>query len=358
MSLLDEVVEVSGAVVVSADSSVLLRFPPNAVPSRSLLRVTRYDRASYAPPQPPLGTRAGETLLSVDLTTVDGRPVPVLLRDVELCVRYTRGDLDAGDGEASRLQLGRFDEGSSRWDVPRAEHDVNVGTICATSLRLSIWSFFTEIRSGTGSAFAWWWFLLGAVVSIIVAALITWLVRRRKPVAARWRQVLRDETGSALARLSRQVRGAPNPGVDYWERAASALRSVQQHIMRTAGRIESEPNGHGLGRSQIPSALDAALDAIRASTLADRLPLLNQIVSTALEGERVFSQEVDRALSDATTAVVADLLDTVQAFRLTHYVAARALDDPSSLFDAPSVVAPAVGASEPLRLQGEISALR
>ena len=358
VSLLDEVVEVSGAVVVSADSSVLLRFPPNAVPSRSLLRVTRYDRASYAPPQPPLGTRAGETLLSVDLTTVDGRPVPVLLRDVELCVRYTRGDLDAGDGEASRLQLGRFDEGSSRWDVPRAEHDVNVGTICATSLRLSIWSFFAEIRSGTGSAFAWWWFLLGAVVSIIVAALITWLVRRRKPVAARWRQVLRDETGSALARLSRQVRGAPNPGVDYWERAASALRSVQQHIMRTAGRIESEPNGHGLGRSQIPSALDAALDAIRASTLADRLPLLNQIVSTALEGERVFSQEVDRALSDATTAVVADLLDTVQAFRLTHYVAARALDDPSSLFDAPSVVAPAVGASEPLRLQGEISALR
>ena len=128
--------------------------------------------------------------------------------------------------------------------------------------------------------------------------------------------------------------------------------------MRTAARIENEPSGYGPGRSQVPSALDAALDAIRASTLADRPPLLNQIVSTATEGERVFSQEIDRALADAPTAVVADLLDTVQAFRLSRYVAARALEDPSSLFDAPSVVAPGAGATEPLRLQGEVSALR
>ena len=107
----------------------------------------------------------------------------VLLREVELCVRYTRGDLDAGDGDASRLQLGRFDEGSSLWEVPRAEHDVNVGTVCATTLRLSIWSFFAEIRAT--SAFAWWWLLLGAAVSIIVAAVVAWLVRRRQPVATR-----------------------------------------------------------------------------------------------------------------------------------------------------------------------------
>ena len=210
--------------------------------------------------------RAGETVLNVSLSTLDGRPVPMLLRDVELCVRYTRGDLDAGDGEASRLQLGRFDEGSSRWEVPRAEHDANVGTICATTLHLSIWSFFAEIRAGAGSAFAWWWFLLGAAVSIIIAGVVARLVRRRKAVAARWRQVLRDESGAALARLSRQVRGAPDPEVDYRGRAASAIRSVQQDIMRTAARVESEASG--LGRSQIPSTLDAALDAVRASTLA------------------------------------------------------------------------------------------
>ena len=359
VTLLDEFIPVSGGLIVSSDSSVLLRFPPNAIPTTSFLRVTRLDAASDAPARPPSGTRAGETLLSVSLTTLDGRPVPVLLRDVELCVRYTGGDLDAGDGEASRLKLGRFDEGSSRWEVPRAEHDVNVGTICATTPRLSIWSFFAEIRVGAASAFAWWWWLLlVAAVSIIVAAVMARLVRRRKPVVALWRQVLRDETGSALARLSRQVRGAPNPEVDYWDRAASAIRSVQQDIMRTAARIESEPSGHGPDQPRIPSALDAALDAIRTSTLADRPPLLNQIVSTATEGERVFSHEIDRALADAPTAVVAELLHSVQALRLSRYVAARALDDPSSLFDAPSVVAPGARATEPLRLQGEISALR
>ena len=417
VTLLDELIPVSGGLIVSSDSSVLLRFPPNAIPTTSFLRVTRLDAASDAPARPPSGTRAGETLLSVSLTTLDGRPVPVLLRDVELCVRYTGGDLDAGDGEASRLKLGRFDEGSSRWEVPRAEHDVNVGTICATTPRLSIWSFFAEIRVGAASAFAWWWLLLVAAVSIIVAAVMARLVRRRKPVVALWRQVLRDETGSALARLSRQVRGAPNPEVDYWDRAASAIRSVQQDIMRTAARIESEPSGHGPDRPRIPSALDAALDAIRTSTLAevdywdraasairsvqqdimrtaariesepsghgpdrpripsaldaaldairtsafgetDRPPLLNQIVSTATEGERVFSHEIDRALADAPTAVVAELLHSVQALRLSRYVAARALEDPSSLFDAPSVVAPGARATEPLRLQGEISALR
>ncbi len=358
VTLLDALIPVSGGLIVSSDSSVLLRFPPNSVPTTSVLRVTRLDAASDAIPSPPAGTRPGETVLNVSLSTLDGRPVPVLLRDVELCVRYTRGDLDAGEGEASRLQLGRFDEESSRWEVPRAEHDVNVGTICATTQRLSIWSFFAEVRVGAGSAFAWWWLLLGAAVSIIVAAVVARLVRRRKPVAARRRQVLRDETGSALARLSRQVRGAPDPEVDYGDRAISAIRGVQQDIMRTAARIESEPSGHGPGRSQIPSALDASLDAVRASTLADRPPLLNQIVSTATEGERVFSQEIDRALADAPTAVVADLLDTVQAFRLSRYVAARALDDPSSLFEAPSMVAPGPGAIEPLRLEGEISALR
>ena len=355
--LLDALIPVSGGLIVSSDSSVLLRFPPNSVPTMSVLRVTRLDAASDAIPSPPPGTRAGVTVLNVSLSTLDGRPVPLLLRDVELCVRYTRGDLDAGDGEASRLQLGRFDEGSSRWEMPRAELDVNVGTICATTLRLSIWSFFAEIRVGAGSAFAWWWLLLGAAV-IIVAAVIAWLVGRRKPVVARWRQVLRDETGAALARLTRQARGAPNQEVDYGDRAASAIRSVQQDIMRTAARIESGPSGHGPGRSQIPSALDAALDAVRASALADRPALLNQIVSTAAEGERVFSQEIDRALADDPPAVVADLLDTVHAIRLSHYVAARALDDPSSLFDAPSVVATGAGATEPLRLQGEISALR
>ena len=179
--LLDEFVGLSGGVFLSSDGSVRLRFPPGAVPSESIVRVTGVDTAASPPPRPPLATRAGETVLYVGLTTLDGRPVPVLLRDVELCVRYTTGDLDAGDGEASRLSLGRFDEGSLRWDVPRNELADSEGMVCATTLRLSVWTFLAEAGDAGWPGLGWWWApVVGGGVAV-GGGTVALLMRRRKP---------------------------------------------------------------------------------------------------------------------------------------------------------------------------------
>ena len=380
--LLAEIVEVSGGVFLSRDGSVRILLPPGAVPSDSAVRVTRVDTVAYPPPRPPLGTRAGETVLYVGLTTLDGRPVPVLLRDVELCVRYTTGDLDAGDGEASRLRLGRFDEGSLRWDLPRSKLDDGEGMVCATTLRLSVWTFFAEAGDGGWPGRGWWWTpVIGGGIALGGGTTV-WLMRRRRPATPHGQSALAYETPVIETpiippQLDRQIEIVEQPPahqretamaareagdvpdearVDYAARASSAIRELQEHIMRAAAHIASALGAQP--SENISATLDGVLNDIRASSLEERTSLLQLVVSTAIRGERVYDRETDRALGALPTDATISLLTAVRAFRLSRYVATRALHDPLCLFDAPAVAGDGSGPSGHLRLRGEISALR
>ena len=385
--LLEEIVGVSGGVFLSRDGSVHMLFPPGAVPSDSVVRVTRVDTAASPPPRPPLATRAGETVLYVGLTTLDGRPVPVLLRDVELCVRYTTGDLDAGDGEASRLSLGRFDEGSLRWDVPRNKLDDGEGMVCATTLRLSVWAIFAEVGGGAWPGLGWWWApVIGGGVVVVGGGIVVgggvaaWRMRRRKPATPHGQSAPTYETPVIKAptnppRLDQQVEvvdqapaqesataqsevtdAADEARVDYAARASTTLQELQRLVMRADANIASV-----LGPrppQDIPSLLDSVLNDIRASSLEQRASLLQRVVSTSTRGESVYDREVDRVIRAFPTDATTSLLSAVRAFRISRYVATRALHDPLSLFDAPAIAGDRSGPSGHLRLRGEVSALR
>ena len=391
--LLEEVVGLSGGVFLSRDGSVHLLFPQGAVPSDSTVRVTRVDTIAYSPPKPPLGTRAGETVLYVGLTTLDGRPVLVLLRDAEMCVRYTAGDLDAGDGEASRLILGRFDDGSLRWDVPRNKLDDGEGMACATTLRFSVWTFFAESGDGGWPGLGWWWILvIGGGIIAAGGGPMVWLARRRSPITPHDRPAPAQENTvsepsvieSTVIPPRQDPRDSPlneapedqapdqesesaiiegevaetteRARVDYAGRASATLQALQGHNIRASANIASVL---GTQPSQdIPSMLDSVLNDIRASSLDARTALLQMVVSTSARGERAYDKEIDQVVrafpADATTS----LLSALRAFRMSRYVATRAMHNPLSLFDAPAIADDGDGPAGRLRLSGEVSALR
>ena len=316
------------------------------------------------PPRPPPGTRAGETLLEIRLTTLDGRPVPVLLKEVALCVRYSAGDLEPAEGDASRLQLGRFDASRSGWELPDPALDTHAGTICIDTLRLSIWMVFAKIPGvPAAGGLRWWWTITGIGGGLAVLLGGLWLLRGKGPGGGALRQL--GSVRESLSQIGQPPRGAGAPAddvsapeVDHVARATSHLQRVQEGVARAVSRLGSQEPLDGSMGGDITMALEAAVQEIRECSQSDRGPLLALLSTTAVEGEAALEWGIDQALDTAPVSAVADLFEAIRGWRLAQFIAAGAGSDPTYLEEAPSIVGLVASWRIDVRFSGRIRDLR
>ena len=133
---------------------------------------------SYPPeqlPAPPAGSKLGTTCFRVDGLT------GLLLKEAKITVRYSSVDLDRAGGEASRLQLARWDEASNKWVVFQTTVDKDSMTLTTTSNQFSLWAVMAGTPSSLSPPFNPILFaIIGITAGVIIAGLTLVSMRRRK----------------------------------------------------------------------------------------------------------------------------------------------------------------------------------
>jgi hypothetical protein len=113
------------------EGTVSIRIPQGAVLADTTLVVKPYVLAL---PELPTGVTGGRTAFTID--GVSG----LLTKDATVVVKYSKADLDAAKGDASKLALARYDRSDGRWTLLPARVDTNAMTLTATTNRFSIWA--------------------------------------------------------------------------------------------------------------------------------------------------------------------------------------------------------------------------
>jgi hypothetical protein len=112
------------------EGTIMISIPRGAVLADTTLTVKPYMENL---PQIPAGASAGSTSFSID--GLSG----LLAQDATVTVRYNQVDLDAAQGEASKLVLGRYDRAEGRWTLLPTSVDKNAMTLTTSTNRFSIW---------------------------------------------------------------------------------------------------------------------------------------------------------------------------------------------------------------------------
>lgn len=123
------------------EGTVRISFPQGAVLAETIVTVKPYIGTLL---NLPAGAKAGTTTFSVD--GLSG----FLGKDAIVTVKYSKSDLDAADGDASKLVLGRYDRGEARWTVLPTTVDKNAMVLSTSTNRFSTWIVMAA-PTGAGS---------------------------------------------------------------------------------------------------------------------------------------------------------------------------------------------------------------
>jgi len=123
------------------EGTVRISFPQGAVLAETIVTVKPYIGTLL---NLPAGAKAGTTTFSVD--GLSG----FLGKDATVTVKYSKSDLDAADGDASKLALGRYDRGEARWTVLPTTVDKEGMSLSASTNRFSTWVVMAA-PAGAGS---------------------------------------------------------------------------------------------------------------------------------------------------------------------------------------------------------------
>jgi len=161
----------SGATTLqNADDSISIDFPQGAAVAAVAVSLQSYsiDQITSVPP--------GATLASTcfQVTGLTG----LLAKDATLAVKYSPTDLSQASGNASRLELARWDGGTS-WTVFKTNVNTGTITLTASSNQMGIWAVVVGSSASSGIS----WTIIGiiiAVVIVVVAGVVTLFLSRRK----------------------------------------------------------------------------------------------------------------------------------------------------------------------------------
>jgi hypothetical protein len=108
---------------------IVITFPAGAVLSDAQVTVSPYREAL---PEPPSGSEAGTTAISVDgLTGILAKPATIV-------VKYNPADLQAAGGDASTLSLARWDRADVKWILLPTTVDAAAMTLTAATDRFGV----------------------------------------------------------------------------------------------------------------------------------------------------------------------------------------------------------------------------
>jgi hypothetical protein len=107
----------------------------------------------------------------------------LLAKEATVTVNYTAADLDKAGGDASRLRLARWDEGTNQWILLKTSVDTGAMTLSASSNQMSIGAV---VVGGTGSSSPFGainpWLVIGGAAGVVIIVLLVYflVVRRRR----------------------------------------------------------------------------------------------------------------------------------------------------------------------------------
>jgi hypothetical protein len=118
-------------VLMTSGGEIAITFPAGAVLSDAEVSVSPYSQDL---PVLPEGVKAGITAFTIDGLT------GLLAKPATLIVQYNPADVQAANGDASKLSLARYDRTDSRWTLVPTSVDTNTMTLTATTDRFSTWA--------------------------------------------------------------------------------------------------------------------------------------------------------------------------------------------------------------------------
>jgi hypothetical protein len=125
-----KVIPESPVILEVPEGTIRISFPQGAVLAETIVTVKPYIGTLL---NLPAGVKAGTTTFSVD--GLSG----FLGKDAIVTVKYSKDDLNAADGDASKLVLGRYDRGEARWTVLPTTVDKNAMSLSTSTNRFSTW---------------------------------------------------------------------------------------------------------------------------------------------------------------------------------------------------------------------------
>ena len=159
----------SASTVKNEDGSVSVNFPQGAavVPVEVSVQPNPNQLAAF-----PKGFSAASTTFEVNGLT------GLLAKEATVTVKYSSDDLSAAGGNASKLKLMLWNQGTSQWVALTTKVNTTAQTLSATSNEMGIFA----VAVGTSSS-GINWMVIGviAVVVIIIAIAVFLLISRRKP---------------------------------------------------------------------------------------------------------------------------------------------------------------------------------
>jgi len=159
----------SAATLATADGRISIAFPQGSVTSEVVVSIQSYSPSQL--PTPQSGIKLGTTCFRVDGLT------GLLLKSATITVKYSSADLDVAGGDASKLELARWDEANSEWSVLKTKVNAEAMTLSTSTNQLSIWAVVVGPASGTMNL----WLIVGGAAGVLVIVLLVYFlaVRRR-----------------------------------------------------------------------------------------------------------------------------------------------------------------------------------
>jgi len=155
----------NSATLASSDGRITIGFPAGAVISDAT--VTLKPIAISQLPTIPADAKAGGTCFLVDGLT------GLLSKDAAISVKYSSTDLDAANGDASKLVLARYDQSDGKWTLLQTSVNKDTTTLSATTNRFSTWAVMATSGQATQTGGKTGGFLGGIVALDVTPVLLS-----------------------------------------------------------------------------------------------------------------------------------------------------------------------------------------
>jgi hypothetical protein len=157
----------AASTVKNADGTVSVAFPQGAaiVPVEVSVQPNPNQLAAF-----PTGYTAASTTFEVNGLT------GLLAKEATITVKYTADDLSKAGGNASKLKLMLWNQGTSQWVPLKTKADSKATTLSATSNQMGIFA----VAVGTSSSGINWMIIGIIAVVVIIVALAAWLLLSRR----------------------------------------------------------------------------------------------------------------------------------------------------------------------------------
>jgi len=161
----------AAATLKTDDGRISVTFPQGAAVGEAHLGLRSYSRDLL--PSAPEHLKLAATFFRVD--GLNG----LLAKQATVAVKCSPADMEAAEGDASRLVLARWDESDQRWYVIRTAVDTRTMALSARTDQLGIWAVM--VKDSPSSRVPWAGLSVLAVVAVVCLGIVLFVsVRRRK----------------------------------------------------------------------------------------------------------------------------------------------------------------------------------